>query len=134
MPKDRKNGEFFAVAGELGPNCGITSIILFLSACPVKKKKITITEIPYGPNIPEEIRRGWIGAIVDGARGPLTTSTRSVVNESSSDTVFTKGYAIDTSVALKSLKRVNIKSWKWFSNEKLPKYLFFNETCCRVTN
>ena len=53
MPKDRKNGEFFAVAGELGPNCGITSIILFLSACPVKKKKINKNKIPYGPNIPE---------------------------------------------------------------------------------
>ena len=118
-------------AGALEPECAMTNLALLL-ASPEKKVTIIITKIPYGPDIPEEIRKGWIGAIIMGTHGPFTTGTTPIINGSLDKTIFVKGFAVETSVALQSLKIVNVMSWKWFVNKKLPEYLFFNEECCRI--
>lgn len=127
----RRENSVIAVAGALEPSCEVVNLVL-LTMCPKEKKTIIITGIPCGPGIPEEIRKGWIGAIIMGARGPFTTGATPIVNESSSRATFVKGFAVETSVALQSLKIVSAMSWKWFLNKKLPEYLFFNEECCGI--
>ena len=117
------------VVGAMEPTCEITNLLL-LSLCPKEKKKIIINKTPHGPGIPEEIRKGWIGVVIDGALGPFTTGTTPIANESSGRASFVKGFAVETSVALQSLRIVSEMSWRWFSNRKLPEYLFFNEECC----
>ncbi len=129
--KATADGGITIIDGELEPQYTLTNLALPL-ASPEKKVTIIITEIPCGSGIPEEIRKGWIGAIIMGAHGPFTIGTTSIVNESSDKTFFVKGFAIETSVALQSLKIVNILSWRWFLNKRLPEYLFFNQECCRI--
>ncbi|OGZ32569.1 MAG: hypothetical protein A3H02_00305 [Candidatus Niyogibacteria bacterium RIFCSPLOWO2_12_FULL_41_13] len=128
-----KMPELFVVAGELGPDCMVTNMAL-ATLCPKEKKKIIITQLPQGSGIPIEIRNGWIGVVISGTRGPFSTGTKSIVNGELKATKFTEGYAVDTLVALKSLKRVNSRSWKWFRSRKLPKHLFFNKECCKVVS
>ena len=129
--KATADGKVIIIAGALEQGCLMTNLALLL-ASPEKKVTITITEVPYGPGIPEEVRKGWVGAIISGALGPFTTSASPIVSESSDKAIFVKGFAIETSVALESLKIVNAMSWKWFLNKKLPEYLFFNQECCRI--
>ena len=129
--KAAADGGITIIAGALEQGCVMTNLALLL-ASPEKKVTITITEVPYGPGIPEEVRKGWVGAIICGTLGPFTTSTSPIVSESSDKAIFVKGFAIETSVALESLKIVNAMSWKWFLNKKLPEYLFFNQECCRI--
>ena len=129
--KATADGGVTIIAGALEQGCLMTNLALLL-ASPEKKVTITITEVPYGPGIPEEVRKGWVGAIISGALGPFTTSASPIVSESSDKAIFVKGFAVETSVALESLKIVNVMSWKCFLNKKLSEYLFFNEECCRI--
>ena len=129
--KATADGGVTIIAGALEQGCVMTNLALLL-ASPKKKVTVIITEVPCGPGIPEEVRKGWVGAIIGGALGPFTTSASPIVSESSDKAIFVKGFAIETSVALESLKIVNTMSWKWFLNKKLSEYLFFNEECCRI--
>lgn len=141
MPKNKKGLEFFFVAGELGPDCATTNIILTLAHLMDKKsrpEKIIITKAPNGPGIPKEIRKGWRGAVMI-SKGLLTIGAKSIVDKDSR-AVFVEGYVVETAVALDSLEKVSIDSWKWFSHfpsflkKELPKYLLFNKECCKVVN
>ncbi|MBM2818052.1 MAG: hypothetical protein HW401_642 [Parcubacteria group bacterium] len=131
VKKATADGGVTIIAGALEQGCVMTNLALLL-ASPEKKVTIIINDIPHGPGIPEEIRKGWVGAIISGALGPFTTSASPIVSESSDKAIFVKGFAIETSVALESLKIINVMSWKWFLNKKLSEYLFFNEECCRI--
>src|SRR3989338_1899277 len=88
-------GGITIIAGELEPQCTLTNLALLL-ASPEKKVTIIITKIPYGPDIPEEIRKGWIGAIIMGTHGPFTTGTTPIINGSLDKTIFVKGFAVET--------------------------------------
>lgn len=128
---ERRENSVIAVAGALEPSCEATNMVL-LAMCPKEKKTVVITGIPLGPGIPEEIRKGWIGAIIKGSHGPFTTGATSIVTENSDRATFVKGFVVETSVALQSLKIVSAMSWEWFLNKNLPEYLFFNEECCKI--
>ena len=107
---------------------------IIIVAMSERKKTIIINGIPCGPGIPEEIRKGWIGVVIDGALGPFTTGTTSILDECAGRAVFTKGYVVLTSVALESLKKINPESSKWFSNRKLPEYLFLMRNVVLLLN
>lgn len=128
---ERRGNSVIAVAGALKPSCEVANLAL-LVMCPKEKKTIIITGVPCGPGIPEEIRKGWIGAIIMGARGPFSTGATPIANENSGKTTFVKGFAVETSVALQSLRIVSAMSWKWFLNKEIPDHLFFNEECCGI--
>lgn len=128
---ERRGNSVIAVAGVLEPSCEVANLIL-LAMSPKEKKTIIIIGVPYGSDIPEEIRKGWIGAIIMGVHGPFTTSTTPITDEGSARAIFVKGFVVETSVALQSLRIVSTSSWEWFLNKKLPEYLFFNEECCGI--
>lgn len=128
---DVSTGEILINAGEFEPECLMTNLALLLAG-PKNKVTVMIKSMPYGPGIPEEIRKGWIGTVINGAHGPFTTGTSPLIDKDLERTTFTKGYAVDTLAALESLRKVNMDSWCWFVNKKLPEYLFFNEECCRI--
>ncbi|MEK7150218.1 MAG: hypothetical protein AAB736_01275 [Patescibacteria group bacterium] len=124
-------GGVVIVAGALEPECEMTNLALLL-ASPGNKVTVMIKDMPYGPGIPEEIRKGWIGVVISGAHGPFTTGTSPLIDKGLERTTFTEGYAVGTLAAMESLRKVNMDSWWWFVNKKLPEYLFFNEECCQI--
>ena len=129
--KAMAEGRVVIGAGALEPECVMANLALLL-ASPEKKVTVIINDIPHGSGIPKEIGKGWIGAIINGAHGPFTGGTTPLVNEDPEKITFIKGYAVDTLVAMESLRKVNMDSWWWFLKKRLPKYLFFNEECCRI--
>ena len=145
MKKDRENdvligevieratsaGGVVIMAGAFEPECVMTNLA-FLLASPVEKVAVMIKDIPYGPSIPEEIRKGWIGTVINGAHGPFTTGTSPLIDKDLGRMTFTKGYVVDTLAAMESLRKVNMDSWWWFVGKELPDYLFFNEECCEI--
>ena len=141
MPKDWKQVKDLApigvdaivVVGAMEPTCEITNLLL-LSLCPKEKKTIIINGIPCGPGIPEEIRKGWIGVVIDGALGPFTTGTTSILDECAGRAVFTKGYVVLTSVALESLKKSTRSLQSGFQIENFPNTYFLMRNVVLLLN
>ncbi len=94
---------------------------------------IRIVSVPKGPDIPEEIRKGWIGTVFE-AEGPTETVIGSALKRVGGP-IFGVGlvYWVPSHIALKALKYHNRKSWEWFrSQRKLSPDFTFNTECCEV--
>ena len=92
---------------------------------------IKITSVPEGPGIPEEIRRGWVGAVFE-AEGPTEMVVGSAVNPNECHGIKWV-YKVPTGLALAALKLQNSKSWEWFKSQSILSPIFgFNAECCEV--
>ena len=80
--------------------------------------RIRIIDTPRGPDIPEEIRREWVGVELE-VEGPKWMVLSSVQNP---DAFFGTDYAytIPAEIALEALKKKSEKAWQWFNNLTLP--------------
>ena len=106
----------------------------------MERKLIQIVNVPEGPGIPEEIRKGWIGAVFE-ATGPMWISVAVAVAEGSPAAVVVGStltrhgyrwvYRVPTDLALAALKHQDRKAWDWFNDqpELVSIFCFGVESC-----
>lgn len=98
-----------------------------------KKQIIKITNVPEGPGIPEEIRKGWIGTFFE-AEGPIEMVVGSALVSDECHGI-KRVYKVPSGLALAALKLQNSKSWEWFKNQpRLAPIFAFNTECCEVVS
>lgn len=121
--------EIFLKVGAMEPQCLLTNLALYIPNTH-DKKKIIIIKAPDGPGIPEKIRKGWIGAILEPVDGPFTAGTKPIFEDEPHK--WTEGYAVSSIVALEALKKTSLKSWDWFMQRNISETFFFNKDCCKI--
>ena len=95
---------------------------------------IKIISVPEGPGIPEEIRKGWIGAVFE-AEGPTEMVVGSVLSRSDGPYSVKLAYKTPSGLALAALKLQNKQSWEWFNSQpRLSPFFAFNTECCEVVS
>lgn len=106
----------------------------------MEKKMIQIVSVPEGPGIPEAIRKGWIGAVLE-AVGPMEVDVIVEAAEGSPAAVVVGStptrhgyrwvYCVPTDLALAVLKYRNSEAWLWFTNqpELFPTFCFDAGSC-----
>jgi len=94
--------------------------------------RIRIITTPGGSDIPEEIRKGWVGVELD-VLGKKTIPLCSLADKNKYEGT-SEVYGVKTKEALEALRSKNSKSYQWFmSKAKLGDVIcFLAENCLEI--
>jgi hypothetical protein len=93
-------------------------------------KRIRIVSVPEGPDIPEEIRKEWVGVEFE-AEGPVIMEVQSLLTPIESHGLHLV-YKVPADVALQALRRQSEKAWEWFSKRVTAPVFCFDKKSCQL--